>query len=152
MTKEFWSMHIVCAYACECGCMHTCVHTHTRTHINPELHTMPKARDIRVNTTLPGFTELNENANLHLFCGAFGWICYIILFLLVYTFPFFLALLGFLLSPLTVTVNYIWEFRGMRPLSQHIKRPLFYFCIWCSALQLSGHFWLVSISGLETFR
>lgn len=150
MTKEFWSMHTVCAYACERGCMHTCVHTHTCTHINPELHTMPKARDIRVNTTLSTFTwECKLTSVLQ--CIWMDLLYYFVFACLHISF-FFLAWLGFLLSPLTVTVNYMWEFRGMRPLSQHIKKPLFYFCIWCLALKLSGHFWSVSISGLETLR
>lgn len=111
------------------ACIH--VYTHTYTHINPKLHTMPKAKDIRVKS---GWTQLFWRAEssvrmqncihfrIHL-SGSFILFCFC---LFIHFLFFFLALLDFL-SPLTVPVNYIWEFRGMRPQSQCIKRPLFYF-------------------------
>lgn len=48
------------------------------------------------------------------------------------------ALLVLLLYPLTATVNYILEFRGMRPLCQCIKRFLSYFRVWCLDLKSSS--------------
>ena len=58
--------------------------------INSELHTMPKARGIKMKQAIAAFRELSENAKLHVFCDPFGWIFSIMLFLLVL--HFFLAL------------------------------------------------------------
>lgn len=74
---------------------------------------MPGARNIKPNKAISAFRELelNENTKLHMFCNTFGWIFYIALVLLVCAFLFLSSimevLLVFILSPLTVTVNYI---------------------------------------------
>lgn len=105
-----FGQHIPCL--CVCACVHGprgCTHTSSKNHAC----TRPGARNIKTNQAIPAFREfeLNENTKLHMFCSTFGWIFYITLVLLVCAFLFLSSimkvLLVFILSPLTVTVNYI---------------------------------------------
>lgn len=85
-----------------------------------------------------------------MFCSAFGWIFHIFLFLRVCAFlSFFFSAsimkvwLVFLLSPLTVTVNYIEEFKS-------ILRDPYLISVWCLALKLSSYHFM-GISGRSAY-
>lgn len=110
---------------------------------------MSDTRNVKINQPIPVLGKLIENAKSLVFCSAVRWIFYIFCFMMF-------SIAKAHLSSSAVTVNYILEFRGMKLLCQRTQRFLSYFCLVfgfeISFFSVHGHFCLVSISGLVSFR
>ena len=115
--KNF-GQHVPCL--CVCACVHG---PRGFTHASSESHIQCPEPGISRQIKLFQLSESSSSMKTQnrMFRSTFGWIFYIALVLLVCAFLFLSSimkvLLVFILSPLTVTVNYIYEFRGMKTLS-----------------------------------